>query len=165
MNTKKMVLIALYTAMALGIYALESILSPLIPLVGVKLGLSNVVVLVAIYTLGKREAFLVLMLRIALSFLLFGNAMSALFSLGGGLLCFGAMSVVSAFLDKTQIWAVSITGAIFHSLGQIIVAYFVTGQKEIFYYLAVMILSSVITGLFTGLCATYSIKNFIKNTL
>ena len=129
MNARKTVLIALFSCLALGIYALEMLISPIVPIPGVKLGLSNVIVLVAMYILGKKEAFCVLMLRILLSFLLFGQVMSFFFSLGGGMMCFLAMSLASGFLDRSQIWAVSMIGAIFHSLGQIIVATETRGRK------------------------------------
>ena len=162
MNARKIVLISLFSCMALGIYALELLIPPIIPIPGVKLGLSNIVILVAMYVLGKKEAFLVLMLRIGLSFLLFGQAMSFLFSLGGGLLCFLAMSFAHRFLDNSQIWAVSMIGAVFHSLGQIIVAVAVTSLFSVAYYFLFMLIFSLVSGIFTGLCAKYTIK-FLKN--
>ncbi len=162
MNARKTVLIALFSCLALGIYALEMLISPIVPIPGVKLGLSNVIVLVAMYILGKKEAFCVLMLRILLSFLLFGQVMSFFFSLGGGMMCFLAMSLASGFLDRSQIWAVSMIGAIFHSLGQIIVAVAVTSQISVAYYFLVMLIFSLVTGLFTGICAKYSIR-FLQN--
>ena len=76
MNTRKTVLVALMACLALGIYALESIVPPIVPIPGVKLGLANVVTLVAIYVLGCRAAFATLLIRIVLSSLLFGQAMS-----------------------------------------------------------------------------------------
>lgn len=164
MNTRKTVLIALFSCMALIIYVVESMISPIIPIPGVKLGLSNVITLVSMYILGKKEAFFVMMLRIFLSFLLFGQAMSFLFSLGGGLLCYVAIIIASRFLEKSQVWAVSIIGAIFHSIGQIVVAVAVTSQLSIAYYFLIMLLFSLVTGLFTGLCAKYSIK-FLENKI
>ncbi len=163
MNTRKTVLIALLSCMALCIYAVESLISPLVPIPGVKLGLSNVVTLVAMYVFGKKEAFCVLFIRIFLSFLLFGQAMSLAFSIGGGLLCFGAMCIASRLLEKSQVWAVSIIGAIFHSIGQIIIAVTVTSQPSVAYYFLLMLIFSVVTGLFTGLCARYSIDFLQKN--
>lgn len=164
MNTRKTVLLALLSCMALCIYAVESLIPPLIPIPGVKLGLSNVITLVAMYVLGRKEAFAVLMLRIFLSFLLFGQAMSLAYSIGGGLLCFGAMCIASLLLEKSQIWAVSIIGAIFHSIGQIIVAVAITSQLAVAYYFLLMLIFSLVTGLFTGLCAKYSIA-FLKSKI
>ena len=158
MNIRKMVLVALFSSLAIGIYALESLIPPIIPLPGVKLGLSNIITLVAIYTLGKKEAFATLMIRIIVSSLLFGQTMSFFFSITGGLLCFLSISISSKFLDKSQIWATSIIGALSHSLGQILVAIIITGQVAVAYYFLIMEISSIITGLFTGLCASYCVK-------
>ncbi len=158
MNTRKIVLAALFSSLALGIYALETFIPPILPFPGVKLGLSNIVILVAIYTLGKKEAFGVLMIRILISSLLFGHTMSFLFSLSGGLLCFLSMCLATKILDRSLVWAVSIIGALAHSFGQILVAVIITNQIEIAYYFLIMIVSSVITGFFTGICASYCIK-------
>jgi len=165
MKARKTVLVALFSCMALSIYALEMLIPPIVPVPGIKLGLSNVVVLVALYILGRKEAFLVLILRIGLSFLIFGQAMSFLFSLGGGLLCFFAISLSFGFLDKSQIWAVSMLGAVFHSLGQIIVAVAVTSQPGVAYYFLFMLIFSLLSGLFTGLCAKYSIRFLEKKVI
>ncbi len=158
MNTRKIVLVALMACLALGIYALESIVPPIVPIPGVKLGLANVVTLVAIYVLGYKAAFATLLMRIVLSSLLFGQAMSFLFSLAGGVLCWAVMCLASRLLDSSQVWIVSVFGALFHSAGQIIVAIAVTSQLAVAYYFLFLIISSIIAGTFTGICASYCIK-------
>lgn len=164
MNTRKTVLVALLACLALGIYALESIVPPIVPIPGVKLGLANVITLVTIYVLGFRAAFATLFIRIALSSLLFGQAMSFLFSLAGGVLCWVAMCFSSRFFDISQVWIVSVFGALFHSLGQIIVAIAVTSELAVAYYFLFLIISSIIAGTFTGICASYCIR-FLKNKI
>ena len=164
MNTRKTVLVALMACLALGIYALESIVPPIVPVPGVKLGLANVVTLVAIYVLGCRAAFATLLIRIVLSSLLFGQAMSFLFSLAGGVLCWVAMRFASRFFGTSQVWIVSVFGALFHSAGQILVAIAVTSQLAVAYYFLFLIISSIISGIFTGICASYCIK-FLKNKI
>lgn len=165
MNIRKTVLAALLACMALGIYALESIIPPIVPVPGVKLGLANTVTLVALYALGRRSAFAVLAVRILLCALLFGQPMSFLFSLAGGVLCYAAMCIAARFLDRSQMWAVSIFGAFFHNLGQIAVAIAVTSQLAVAYYFLFLIISSVITGAFTGFCALYCLKLIEKSKL
>lgn len=162
MNTRKYVLISLFVCASMGLYALESLLPAFILVPGAKLGLANIVTLVAIYIFGKKEAFVILMLRIIMSALLFGQVMSLLFSLAGGLLSFIAMCIAARFLDRSSLWAVGIIGAIFHNLGQIIVAVAVTSQLAVAYYFLFLILTAMITGLFTGICAKYSITYIEK---
>ena len=164
MNTRKTVLVALMACLALGIYALESIVPPIVPVPGVKLGLANVVTLVAIYVLGCRAAFATLLIRIVLSSLLFGQVMSFWFSLAGGVLCWAAMCIASKYFDTSQVWIVSVFGALFHSAGQTLVAIAVTSQLAVAYYFLFLIISSIISGIFTGICASYCIK-FLKNKI
>lgn len=158
MNTRKIVLISLFTCVAMGIYALETLLPPLIPVPGAKLGLANIITLVAIYFLGKKEAFLVLMLRIVMTSLLFGQMMSFSFSLAGGLFCYAAVCISVRFLDRSQLWATGIIGAFSHNIGQVAVAILVTSQFAVAYYFLFLVITSIVTGAFTGLCATYSLK-------
>lgn len=156
-TTRKTVLVALFACVAMGIYVLESSIPPLVPIPGVKLGLANIVTLVVFYTLGKRAAFAQLIIRIIMTALLFGHVMTLAFSAVGGILSFAAVCLSAVFLDQSQLWAVGVFSALAHNAGQISVAIFVTGQLAVAYYLLVLIISSVITGLFTGICAKYCI--------
>lgn len=165
MNTRKIVLTALFSAVALGIYVLESMIAPISAIPGVKLGLANVVTLVAVYTIGKRGAFATLIIRIALSSLLFGHMMSFFFSLAGGIACYGAVCVFQKLLDRSQMWALGIISAFAHNLGQIIVAIAITSQLAVAYYFLFMILASIITGAFTGVCAMYCVKILEKSKI
>ncbi|MBQ4629509.1 MAG: Gx transporter family protein [Clostridia bacterium] len=158
MKTKKMIVISLFVCMSVAIYAIESMIPTLIPIPGVKPGLANIITLVSIYILGKKEAFLILMLRIALTTLLFGQVMSMWFSLAGGILSFVVMSCLSLFMDEDNIWAISVFGAFAHNVGQIAVAVIVTRQLAVTYYFLFLIISSIVTGVFTGICSKLCIK-------
>ena len=70
-------------------------------------------------------------------------------------LCFAVMLILRHVLTKKQIWIASVIGAVFHNIGQIIVAIVVTGTPAIVSYLPVLLLSGIVTGLFTGLAAQY----------
>lgn len=153
---------ALLTAVALIIFAVEAQIPVPVPIPGVKLGLANVVTLFAIYTIGRRKAAAVLLLRIVLGSFICGQVASMAFSLGGGVLCFVVMSLLKPIMTDRQMWVLSVFGAIGHNLGQIAVAVVVAGTVSIVLYLPVLLISGIITGLFTGLCAQYLYKHLQK---
>ena len=149
---------AMLTALALGLYFLEAWLPPLVPMPGVKLGLSNIVTLFALYRLGGRDAAAILLCRIFLAFLFGGQAVSLLFSLCGGLLAFLTMMLMKPILGSRQIWVCGVLGALAHNAGQILAAWLILKQAAVFTYLPVLIISGILTGLFTGICAQELIK-------
>ncbi|MDD6483091.1 MAG: Gx transporter family protein [Clostridiales bacterium] len=155
MRTKRLTLSALLLAAALTIFVIEAQLPPLVPIPGVKLGLANVITLEAIYILGRKEAFLILALRILLGSIFTGNLFALCYSAAGGLMCFLAMSLASYWLDEKNMWLVSILGAAAHNMGQIAAAFVLTGVRQVIYYLPVLLISGVVTGLFTGMAAKY----------
>lgn len=156
--SSKLVLVSLMSAIAMGIYALESLIPPIVPIPGVKLGLANVVTLVAIYLLGSKSAFFVLFIRILLTSLLFGHPVSFVFSLCGGLLSFAVMAVLKRFMEPYNIWAISVFAAFAHNFGQVAAAVVITQELAVAYYFLFLVISSVVTGVFTGICAQTSIK-------
>lgn len=158
MNIRKMTATAILAATSLVIFVLESQIPPLVPIPGVKLGLANMVTLYAKATLGTRAAFLVLIVKIFLGNFFTGSAISFFYSLLGGILCFTAEYIMFKLVSKKQMWAVSITGAIFHNIGQIIAAIILLGTEKIVWYLTILIPVGIITGAFTGLCATYTLN-------
>ena len=165
MKEKKLfslVLVSVMAALSLGLYALESLIPPIVPVPGVKLGLSNIITLICIYIIGRKAAFAVLLIRIFLSSLLFGQPVSLVFSLFGGILSFVVMAILIRFFDKSNIWAISVFGAFSHNFGQIIAAVIITRELSVAYYFLFLIISSVVTGVFTGICAQAAIKKLEK---
>lgn len=116
---------------------------------GMKLGLANLVVTVAIYTIRPGEAFLINIVRILLSNLLFGNGMSLIYSLAGGLLSFAVMLLFTKIKDFS-VYGVSIAGGVTHNIGQILAACVVLSNLTITYYLPVLLISGAITGFIIG---------------
>ena len=157
--------IALLTAAALIIFSVEVQIPAPVPIPGVKLGLANVITLVAIYAIGRKNAGYVLFLRIVLGNFLCGQVTAMLFSLAGGVLCYIVMCIMKNLVKTDQIWVVSVFGAIGHNTGQIIVASFVVGNASVFLYLPVLFLSGIITGVFTGLCAQCLYKHLCMTKL
>ncbi len=163
MSIRKLTTLALYTTLALIIFAVESTIPPLVPIPGIKLGLANIITLVILRTYSPKDTLFVLITRILLSTLLFGQAISLLYSLAGGLFCFGAMWLVNKLLQKHYLYLTSVVGAIFHNLGQLLVAYLLTEVPGVLGYLPFLLLSAIATGLFTGLCAHFSLKYLLKH--
>ena len=153
---------ALLTAIALTIFMVEAQIPAPIPVPGVKLGLANIITVYAIYILGPADALMILISRIFLGAVFSGQMMTLLYSLGGGLCCFAAMLVLKLFLDKGHIWLASPVSAIFHNLGQLMVAAAVMKTWAVLAYLPYLVLAGVCAGLFTGLCAQFLIRRLEK---
>ena len=156
MKTKKLTLISMLTACALIIFILEAQLPPLFPIPGIKLGLANTVTLFAICTLGRKEAFAVLMLRIVLGSIFTGNLMSLAFSACGGIAAYIVMA--AALKLRIKIPLASILGAAAHNIGQLAAAAAITHTASVFYYLPPLLASAAATGLFTGIIAMLAVK-------
>ena len=157
-NTRKLTTLALLAAIALALYAVESALPPIVPIPGIKLGLANIITLVVLWKYSAKDAFCVLIVRILLATMFFGQAMSLLYSLAGGILCLLAMVLIKKLLHGHYLFLASMTGAVFHNLGQIAVAFLLTSVPAVLVYLPFLLLSGLITGLFIGLCARFTLR-------
>lgn len=162
MNVRKLCTLALLTAAALVIFVAEAQIPPIIAVPGVKLGLSNIIVLLTMYIYGRREGAVVLGLKIVLGSIFAGQLMSFFYSAAGGLLCLGVMSLLKGILTEKQIWATSAFGAAAHNIGQLIVAIAILGTEKLVWYLPVLLASGIITGVFTGLCAQLTLPRLRK---
>lgn len=156
MSLQKLTTLALYTTLSLAIYAVESAIPPLVPLPGVKLGLANIITLILLQRYTAKEAFLVLIARMLLSALLFGQVLSLLYSLAGGILSFAVMYPANRLLQKKLPFLTGALGGLFHNIGQILIAFAITATAGVFAYLPYLAISGIITGLFTGLCAHFA---------
>lgn len=154
-NVKQMTLCAILISMALVLSYIERFISlqMFVPLPGIKLGLANVVTLMALFFLGTRSAFTILILRCILG-AVFGGGISGLaFSLTGGVF---AMTVMCIFkhCKGISIYGVSVLGAAAHNIGQILVAVIFMGSVYVIGYLPYLLVVSVFTGMATGsLCS------------
>lgn len=148
-----MILLALFSAISLTIFILELHIPVPVPIPGAKLGLSNVITLILIDRFGKRDALVVLLIRVILGSLLSGQVVSFLYSLVGGVLAFGAMCIINSLLRHKNHWFTSAVGAVFHNTGQIIVAVILLKNENIIYYFFALMFIGIITGCATGLLA------------
>lgn len=155
-KTKTLTAMSVLTALALIIFMVEAQIPTLTAIPGIKLGLANIVTLIALKFLGRKEAGMILAARIILGSVFAGNFSIILFSGAGGLLCYILMSL--AIHRIGQLWVVSVLGAIAHNAGQLIAAALIMKSASVFLYMPVLMISAIITGVFTGICATYICK-------
>ena len=161
-KTKKLTLLGLSTAAAMILSYIEFLLPPLFSAVpGIKIGLANIIIVFLLYKLGAIEASVVSLVRLLLSSLLFGSALTLAYSAAGALLSM----IVMVLLKKCGFFSavgVSIAGGVFHNLGQIIMAIIILTTKEIGYYMIVLTVTGIISGMFVGIVGAVMLKNIKK---
>lgn len=158
MATKRLTRMAILTAVALSIFIVELQLPALAPIPGIKLGLANIITVYAMFALGPVDTACILIARILLGSMFSGQMMALFYSLAGGLLCYLVMLIMRRFFTQKQIWICSIFGAAAHNLGQIAAAILITHTPALIYYLSVLMVSGIIAGTFTGLCAQFVVN-------
>lgn len=155
--TKKMIYLALLVTMSLVLSLVEqSIPVPFLP-AGAKLGLSNVIVVFALYTLPKTtDVMMIIVVKLILS-CIFGAGMSGfLYSSMGAIFSFSVMFLVKTLLSRfVSVIGVSILGSVFHHIGQLVVAMLVVQNAGVFLYLPVLTGVGILTGFFVGLVNFY----------
>ncbi len=149
-QTEKLAMRAMLVALAFVLAWLEAQIPTFIAVPGVKLGLTNLVVLLALYRLSWKDAMVINLIRIVLVGLTFGSLFSMWYSLAGGLLS-GIGMILLKNLLHARLVTVSVAGALLHNLGQILVAVFVLDTSSLFYYLVVLWISGLIAGSILGL--------------
>lgn len=188
LSTRKLALEALFICFAASLSALETMLPPICPIAGVRIGLGNVVTLFILYVGGRwggREAFNVSVLRCFAAALITGSLMNAAYGLMGGLLACGVMLMIRRIFPKTKstdgmpprflfdltyIPFTGIFGAIAHICGQMLTAVIFYGTLSVLAYTPILMASAVIGGAFTGTCTMLLLKklprkwvDFVRN--
>jgi len=163
-KTSRLVYVGLLVAQALVLHMVERIIPVPFITPGAKLGLANLVTVIALYTLdSKKDAFLVILLRLTLSTMFGGNLSSFMYSAAGGTLSFLAMlTMKETFKDKVSIVGVSSAGAIFHNIGQLIIASAIVNNVGVMLYLPVLSVVGIVTGIFIGITANYVVSHLKK---
>ena len=161
-KTKKLALMAVLTAIALTIFMLEAQLPAPVPIPGVKLGLANIVTLTAMLILGRREAGAILAARIVMGAVFAGNPSAMLYSAAGGVLAYAAMCLLVGVVPEKRLWAVSAVSAVAHNMGQLLACVLVGKTPGVFIYAPALIVSGIITGVFTGFGAMYLVRALRK---
>ena len=133
-KTKKIALLGILTGVALILSHVEAILPPLYPAIpGIKVGLPNIVIILALYKYGFKEATVISLIRVFIVALLFGNVMTLAYSVAGAVLSILLMGLFKK-LDFFSEVGVSIIGGVFHNIGQILVAIILLNYYFIYEY-------------------------------
>ena len=146
-----------FVALALIFSYVETMIPFQIGIPGVKLGLANLIVVIALYKTDVKEALLLSVTRVVLSGFIFGNLASILYSLAGGLLSLAVMALLKKYANLSVI-GVSVTGGVFHNIGQLVVAAIVVETYSVIGYLPVLLVAGLITGFVIGTVATEMIR-------
>ena len=163
-NTKRLVTLALCTAVAMILSYLESLIPLSFAVPGIKIGFANIAVIFVLYRFGWKEASIVSLLRIVWLALLFGNAMTLIYSVCGAVLSLTGMILLKR-LQKFSEVGVSVAGGILHNAGQITAAMVLMDTAQIVYYLPVLAISGTIAGIVIGIVAAILIKRVPANKI
>ena len=152
LRTKKLALSAILAALAMILSYVEAMVPMPVPIPGIKLGLANLVILLAIYRLGFKYALAINCIRIFVTGLLFTGAFGLLYSLAGGLLSL----LVMYLLYRTEIFSmvgVSMAGGVAHNLGQLLTACLIMSNIRLMSYFAVLLFAGIGSGILMGIVA------------
>lgn len=161
LTTQKLTRLALLASAAVVLGYIEGLICALMPLPpGIKLGLANTVVLYSIYTLGVGCSIMLIIIKVVLTGFMSGNLAAAfLYSMGGAVLSLIAMLLVKNLgRDSVSIVGVSVVGAVFHNIGQLLVASLLLGTPGLMFYAFVLMIAAVITGTLTGIAGKQVIR-------
>ncbi|MCR4923202.1 MAG: Gx transporter family protein [Lachnospiraceae bacterium] len=150
MRSNKLAFMALMLALSLVTGYVEYLIPIPTGIPGIKLGLANIVTVFLILRGQYLEAFWILFIRVILSGILFGNPVSVIFGMTGGLAALAIMILLERSHIKLSIIGVSMSGAVVHNMGQIMVSFLMLGTKKVFYYLPFLMIAGLITGFITG---------------
>lgn len=160
-TTQRLTRLALLAAAAVVLGYMENLLTAVMALPpGIKLGLANTVLLYAIYLLGARYAVLLMLMKVVLTGFMSGNLAAAFFySMGGGVLSLAMMLLVKKLGgDGISIVGVSVVGAVFHNVGQLLVAALIMETPGLLFYVFPLMISAVVTGIITGIAGRQIVR-------
>lgn len=157
----KVAYLGVFTALALIFSYVETLIPIHLGVPGVKLGLANLIIVVALYKVSIKEAYILSIVRVVLSGFIFANLFSILYSLAGGILSLTVMTILKK-REKFSIVGISMAGGVFHNVGQLIMAAIVLESLSIIYYLPVLLVSGVLTGFIIGILSNEMLKRIRK---
>lgn len=161
-DTKKLAEMGMLTAVALIIFIIEARIPNLSPVPGMKLGLANIVTVYAVYRFRAHETALIVLARIILGSVFCGNVSVMLYSMSGAALCLAGMLFIRKIIPEKYLFLASAAGAVFHNTGQTIAAMLIMKTTAVAVYWPFLVVSGIIAGIFTGLCAGFLLKKIKK---
>lgn len=147
MKTKKIALLGIISALTFSLSAVDSVISAPLP-AGIRIGVANIVVMLTVISVGKKEGFIITLLK-SLFILVTKGITASLLSFSGGILAF-LITILLLKSEKNSLILISVLSAVSHNIGQIIMASAIMKNINTLFYLPVLIVSAVITGTITG---------------
>ena len=156
-NAYRVSLSAMLISLMLVLGYIESLIPTGVP--GIRIGLSNGVLIFSVYMLGIPSAYILIALKVFLSGLLFSGVTGMMYAFMGGLVSLTVMSLLSRFKRLSPV-LVSMAGGVTHNMGQIAVALLILSRvKQMFLYLLLLTVTGLICGLVTGTAAVSVMKH------
>lgn len=157
MKTKKITVLALAASLAMILSFVESQIPAFVAVPGVKVGLANIAVVFALYKMGWKEAVGISLVRVFFVSIMFGTGVSLFYSLAGAALSLSGMILLKK-CGLFSMTVVSITGAVLHNVGQILMACLLLETNVIVYYLPFLIVFGIVAGVVVGLVAAVLVR-------
>ncbi len=161
-RTERMALMAVLLALMLVLGFIESLIPLGVGIPGIKLGLANGVLLFALYMLGTKEAIVLMVLKVTVPLLYIPSYLQTImYSAAGSVLSLTAMLLVKR-IRGIGILGVSMTGAVMHNAGQVLMAMLILQTVSLLYYLSVLLVVGIVTGVLTGTAAKLVMQSLKK---
>ncbi len=157
MRSKKLTVLALLTALSMILSYIEGLLPAFVAIPGIKVGLANLAVVLALYRLGWRKAICVSLVRVLCLALLFGNVASLAYSIAGAALSLAGMVILKRTMRFSPL-AVSVTGGVLHNMGQLLMACVLLSTTALRYYLPFLLLGGILAGIVIGVISAILLK-------
>lgn len=162
-DLRKLSVIAVFASMAVVLGILETMIPFAAAVPGAKLGLGNILVLTCLYYFSGKDALWLIVVKTLLTAFILGTFSTFLFSIMGALASFAIMYVLLRFgREHFSLAAISVAGGVAHNLGQLTAAAVVLGTTRIYFYLPVLLVAGIVTGIFVGLASRYLIHTLSR---
>lgn len=150
-----------FTALALIFSYVETLIPFNFGIPGVKLGLANLIIVIALYKMKVSDVYLLSVVRVLLNGFIFGNYFSIIYSLAGGILSLTVMAILKK-QGGFSIMGISMAGGVMHNVGQLIIAMVVVETFSVAYYIPVLLISGLITGCIIGIVAGEMLRRLVN---
>lgn len=160
-DVNKISISALLASLALIMSYVEFLIPLPFPIPGIKLGIANLAVIIALYKLGPSYALTINLLRVLIAGFLFNGIFGAFYAASGAIFSFLAMVLLKR-TEKFSIVGVNMGGSVAHNLGQLLLASLILATPRLFYYFPILLFSGMIAGIFMGVCAYYLLQRLKK---
>ena len=150
-----------FTALALIFSYVETLIPFNFGIPGIKLGLANLIIVIALYKMKLSDVYLLSIVRVLLNGFIFGNYFSIIYSLAGGLLSLTVMALLKK-QGGFSVMGISMAGGVMHNVGQLIIAMIIVETFSVVYYVPVLLVSGLITGCVIGIVSGEMLRRLVN---